>query len=487
MSLRRVRLVALAAAVIVLSSGCGSAVVGRAVPGEITQPQPEPRPIEVPEGFDETPEVRIQPGKPGGTFRVADYEPTTLEPGLALSGSELLIASNVFTTLTRVTPEYEVEPGAAQAWESDKECREWTFKLKSGGTFHNGEPVTAESFSRGWTKAVKGAGAGYLFEAVRGFPEVGSGVKAVDDQTLRVRLSRADCDFPVRVAHPVFSPLPKAKDDPNKPIGNGPFAVESATEGEKVVLARWDDYRIGDKAYLDTVELMPVDDPEVAMNGAGEEFDWARASGTRLRQARDEHAPEGNWIAEEVPGYTGLVPMVKTKPFARPAARKAISYAIDRDKLAEVLLDGSVPPATGLISPSFEDAYQEGTCEPCRYDPGKAKQLAKQGKLGRSTPITLAIPQRQDTVQWAELIKDQVERALGVSVKVEALPPDEYYKGQGRKGASGLFRGAWLPDVATPDDMLRPLLSADGITAGNNTGRYRNKKVEKLLDQAGAA
>ena len=205
---------------------------------------------------------------------------------------------------------------------------------------------------------------------IRGYPNIRSSVKATDDKTLTVQLSRPDCQFPARAANPVFSPLPEEDAETAKPIGNGPFMVESATLGQNVVLARWDDYAIGDKAYLDKVELLVADTPEVALEGANSgEFDWVRISGPQLREARDEHAPKGNWISREMFGYTGMVPMVKNKPFTSAAARKAISYAIDREKLAEVLYEGSLPPATGLISPTFTDTYRPGGCEPCEYDP----------------------------------------------------------------------------------------------------------------------
>ena len=120
MTRRRVRLTALAAAVVVLSSGCTSVVAGQAVRGNVP-PIPVPvEPIEVPDGFDETPEVKLKDGKPGGTFQVADFAPVTLKPGDVLSGPEMLVAANVFTALTRIGPDLKTEPGAAESWESGK-------------------------------------------------------------------------------------------------------------------------------------------------------------------------------------------------------------------------------------------------------------------------------------------------------------------------------------------------------------------------------
>lgn len=480
----RLRLTALAVAVAVAgTSACSASVEGTAVAApELTATSSAPPPVEVPDGFDETADVELQPGKPGGTFRVADYEPATVDPAEAVTGSDILVTSNVFTPLTLVGPDLKVGPGAAESWESDSKCTKWTFKLKAGGTFHNGEPVTAQSFVDGFERGAKGAGAGYQMEGIKGYPKVGKGVQAVDDQTLTVALSKPDCEFPVRAAHPVFAPSPKERGPKTKPIGNGPFKITDHATGQNLTLARFDEYSIGDKPYLDEVQIVVVSAPMQATSGFKASSDWVRASGAQLRSLRDQHAPTGNWIAKTTPGYSGLVPMLDGKPLKKADARKAISMAIDREQLAETAFDGSVPPATGLISEPFGDAHQPDACKACEFDPAKAKQLAKKGGLGKK--LTLAFQSRPETKMWAEAIAAQLEKNLGITVKLQALPPDEFYEKQRKRGASGLWRGAWLPDVATADDMLRPLLSTPAIKNGTNVGGYSSKAFDKLLDAA---
>ena len=122
-----------------------------------------------------------------------------------------------------------------------------------------------------------------------------------------------------------------------------------------------------------------------------------------------------------------------------------------------------------------------------RVRPGRAKQFARQAKLTRGTTITLSFPERPETREWAEAIKGQIERTLDVKVKTEGFEAAKYYKRQSGKSARGLYRSAWLPDVPSAEDMLRPLLTSEGIASGNNSGRYVNKRVDKLLDQAAAA
>lgn len=497
--LRRAVMPAAALLAVVLTAGCTTRVDGAAVaaPDLSTPPTTPSKPETVPEGFDETPEVSLEPGEPGGTLRVAAYEPVAIHPADAVSGSDVLVAGNLFTGLTVVGPDAEVAPGVAESWESGSDCTKWTFKLKPGTKFHNGEAVTAKSFVDAWPLAAKGAGLGYQLDQIKGYPKLtgsGSGLEAVDDNTLSVTLRKADCEFPVRTAHPAFAPLPKAglksKAFKREPIGNGPFRMDGPwSSGRDIKLTRFDDYGAGEKAYLDSVVISTVGSPEEAITGfEGGQYDWARVSGPSLRSARDRLAPEGKWISKNVYGYSGLVPMVRQTPLKTAAARKAISMALDRQQLSEAGTGGALPPAKALVSSEFGDAHSAAACGgACVFDPTRAAALAKSGGLRKGTAITLSFPEGSESARWMEAAAEQLEDNLGLRVKLRPMPMPAYRDAETARNAGGLFRGGWLPDVATPGDMLRPLLATGSIRTGSNIGRYSSKKVDKLLDQAARA
>lgn len=473
-----------------LLAGCTTTVEGAAVPPPQVSTTSSAPPVSVPEGLDETPDVPLEPGKPGGTLRVAGFEPAVIDPASAVSGMETLVAGNLFTGLTVIGPDGKLAPGVAEKWESDTGCTKWTFTLKKGTKFHNGEAVTAKSFIDGWTQAARGTGLGYQLDGVRGYPKISGGVQAVDDATLSVQLRRADCEFAVRTAHPALSPLPeaaKSKSFPKAPIGNGPFKMDGKwTAGQEIKLVRFDDYTVGDKAYLDSVVISFVGAPEEALSGfeAGI-YDWVEVSGPEARSARDRLAPDGKWISKQVLGYSGLVPMVRQRPLNTAAARKAISMAIDRDKLAESVLAGAVAPADALISSEFGAAHSDDACgEACDFDKAEAARLARSGGLKRGTALTLTYPEGSESARWMEAVAEELENNLGLKVKLRPMPIDKYHDSETARTASGLYRGGWLPDVATPSDMLRPLLATASIKTGSNIGRYSSKEVDKLLDRA---
>ena len=103
-------------------------------------------------GWEETPVPEIKEGKVGGTFRLAITEPTAIDPYNAQESEGILVTKYLFTGLTTLDPDGKSEPGVAEKWETNDDCTEWTFHLKSGTKFHNGEEVTSQSFKTGWER-----------------------------------------------------------------------------------------------------------------------------------------------------------------------------------------------------------------------------------------------------------------------------------------------------------------------------------------------
>jgi len=486
-SLRRT---ALACAVIVVStSACTTRVEGAAVPApDLTPPTSspsQPDPVNVPEGFDETPEVQLEPGKPGGTFRVADYEPSTIDPAEAVTGSDVLVTGNLFTGLTVAGPDMKVGPGAAESWEADEDCTTWTFNLKPGGKFHNGEAVTAKSFVAGWKRGAAGSGAGYQMEGVKGYPKVEQGLKTPDDQTLTVALSKPDCEFPVRVAHPVFSPQPKAKFAKRAPVGNGPF------QAGRLVAAGRRTHPGPLRRVRHRRQALPGQGrhradrrpgrrrrgvPEHVRLGPGHGLAAACGAGPARAQGELDLAQRAGLHR---PGADGRHPAAEVRrrpqgavPGHRP--RAAVGDRLRRQPAtghrAGVLGVRRRPPARRLLG------------VPVR--PGEGRAAGQGGRPEQAHQAHARVPAAARDADLGQAIREQLEKNLGITVQLQPLPPDKFYERQGKTNARGLYRGAWLPDVATPDDMLRPLLTTRGIANGTNPGRYSNKQFDKLLDRA---
>ncbi|MDV3220210.1 ABC transporter substrate-binding protein [Intrasporangium sp.] len=463
-------------------------------------------------GWPETAEISLVPGKPGGTFRLGIVEPTAIDPYNAQESEGILVTQYLFSSLVKFEPDGTVAPAVAEKWESDASCATWTFTLKKGTTFHNGEEVTSESFKRGWERVAAKTAASdvaYHLAPIKGFTEMNggkadslSGVDATDPGVLKVSLAEPDCEFYLRTGHTVFSPVPSVagaadnKQFNEQPIGNGPFMMDGPWQHDVgIKLKRFENYTVGPKAYLDAVEI------SITANGNQDEydgfnngsFDWARIPVPLLPQARAANESKGNWIRKNTNGMNFLLPMVTQKPLDSADARKAISMAIDRDAIIKGIFGGSQTAATSFVPPVFKDAFQEGVCTACTFDLAKAKELAAKAGLVPGTELKFQINTGGGHEEWSAAVKQQLEKNLGLKVDFSAVEFRDMLENQQQPGASGIFRLAWGADYPTPGNFLGPLLSTASIGApadkpviGDNRGRYSNKAFDDLLAKAQA-
>jgi len=462
-------------------------------------------------GWEETPDIEIQEGKQGGTFRLGITEPTAIDPYNAQESEGILVSQQLFTGLIKVDPDGEPLPGVADKWENNEDCTEWTFDLKTGTKFHNGEEVNAEAFKRGWERVAAKKSASevaYHLAGIEGFDQMQagtakalSGVDASDPAKLVVKLTEPNCEFFLRTNHPVYSPVPTTAGDPatntafvESPIGNGPFMMDGKWEHDRgIKLKRFDDYGAGDPAYLDTVEIT------ITANGNQDEyagfengtFDWARMPVPVLSQARSTYLDQDKWITRNTNGMNYLLVMVTKKPTDSVEARKAISMAINRDEIINSIFQGSQTPATSFVPPVFEDAFQADVCDACEFNLDEAKKLAEEAGLTEGTALTMQFNVDAGHDEWMAAVKDQLETNLGLKISMTSVPFPDLLDNERQPDAAGLYRSAWGADYPTPENFLTPLLSTTAIGAGptepatgDNKGRYSNTKFDDLLAEA---
>jgi oligopeptide transport system substrate-binding protein len=243
--------------------------------------------------------VDARVGKPGGTFRLAIVEPTAIDPYNAQESEGLLVTKNIFDTLTTVSPDGKIQKQLAQTYNRDATCTTWTFNLKPNQKFSNGEAVDAESIKRGMTRAALGAvsDVGYHMSNVKGYDALQNskatdptkvnftGVTATGD-VLKVSLTKPDCEFDLKTAQPVFSPVPVEAGAASNtkyndlPIGNGPFKMAGPWQHNKsITLVANDAYTDGPKPMLSKVELTIQDGSDSSFEYKGfknGDFDYAR-------------------------------------------------------------------------------------------------------------------------------------------------------------------------------------------------------------------
>lgn len=453
-------------------------------------------------------------GKSGGTFKLGITEPVSIDPDNAQESEGTLVTDNLFTGLYEPTADGQVKPELATSREVSKDGKTWTFKIKPGTKFTNGEPVNAESFIRGWNRVVQQATASdvaYHMAGIQGFSDVQSGkaqemsgLSAPDANTLQVKLSTPDFEFYIKTSHTVFSPVPKvAGAGKNKtyneaPIGNGPFKMQGTWQHNKsITLVRNDDYGLT-KAHLDKVQIDILNSANgVTLEYQGfqsGQYDWARMPTPQLPAAKAKYEPQGEWLDQDTNGMNYLLPITDNGPMKNAKAREAISYAIDRDAIIKGVFQGMQTKSTTILPPVFKDVYQKDLCTSCvKQDKAKAKQLAAAGGLKPGTTVELAYNTGAGHEEWIQAVAQQLKDVLGIKVKSVGKPFAQLLSDQQKPKATGLYRYSWGADYPTPDNYLFPLLDSQSINkdksgqvTGDNRSRYSNPEFDKLLDKARA-
>jgi oligopeptide transport system substrate-binding protein len=379
--------------------------------------------------------------------------------------------------------------------------------------------VTADDFVRTFARIADGTASppsflAYLLEPIEGAAAAAeggelTGVEATGPSTLEIRLSSPMPGFLRTLANPSLVPLPPAADeDPEafaqQPIGNGPFAMAGPREPDAFLrLSRFADHHA--PARLDEVLLQVyADDPsreqqwEDFVDG---QLQVADVPPGQLEDARETYGASrdgysGPGVLDGITSTVYLYGFDTTRPpFDDPRVRRAISLAIDRDALAEDVMQGTRVAATAIVPPSIPGS-QAGACEHCRHDPDAALEEFDAARADLAEPEegqdAIALESLQLThnrgrthTAIAEAMASDLEDALGIEVVLRAQDLQPFVQGV-RRGEASLFRLGWETGEPDPGAYLYPLFHSSQVGLDNLT-RYSDPEVDELLDEARAA
>ncbi|WP_267243222.1 peptide ABC transporter substrate-binding protein [Streptomyces sp. PR69] len=418
----------------------------------------------------------------------------------------------IFRGLKRYNPETgAAEDMLAESIETD-DSTNFTITLKDGWTFSNGEAVTAQSFVDAWNYGANlenNQRNAFFFSDIAGYddvhPEEGqptaetmSGLKAVDDKTFTVQLSEQFSTWPDTLGYAAFAPLPRAFFDDHdawlaKPVGNGPYTVESYQRGARMSLRRWDGYPGEDKAQNGGIDLNVYTDNTTAYTdltaGNLDLVDDIPAS-----QLANVQADLGDRYINTPAGIIQTLAF----PFYDPAwntadgdkVRKGISRAINREQITETIFQNTRTPAKDWTSPVLgeEGGYRDDLCgEFCEYDPDAAKSLIEEG--GGLPGGRMTISYNADTgshKEWVDAVCNSINNALGNERACVGNPIGTFadFRNQiTQSRMSGPFRAGWQMDYPLIQNFLEPLYYTN---ASSNDGKWSNERFDELVDQANA-
>jgi len=350
---------------------------------------------------------------------------TTWDPIKSFS-TEALYLANFYEPLLRVNPPdaaERFEPVLAESWDSSADGLTWTFKLRPGVTFHDGEPLTADAVKMSIDAAKERAGASFIWAPL-------DSIEVVDDLTVQFNLSyAAPLDLIASSLYGAWIVSPKALEaaaaddtyfEQGIEAGTGPYMLESYTPDQEVLMTRFDDYWGGwQDGQFDKVLVMIV--PEAVQQQQmleGGEVDLA------LRIPEENYASfadkPGYTLVSE-PSYFNYVGFLNTlrPPLDNKLVRQAIAYAIPYQDIIDVATFGQATQARGPV-PAGIWPYSENVMQ-YSQDLEKAKALLAESGVtdGFDLRLTYAA-ENQIEERFAPLIKDALAE-IGINVTIEPI------------------------------------------------------------------
>ncbi len=470
---------------------------------EDPEPPDVPAPIEEPEEGQEGQEAEDEP-RAGGTLRVGlTIDPVSIDPRFVTDQTGERIVTALFDPLVRLDERSNVLPAAAEDWEILDDGRRFRFTLREA-TFHDGTPVTAEDFKRSFDRIVDGAAEppsflAYLLAPVDGAEQAQrdggelEGVQVEDERTLVIELVEPQPTFLLTLAHPSLAPLPPVADEDleafaAQPIGNGPFAMlEPREPGAFLRLSRFEDHHA--PALLDEVILQVYNDEE-----RDEQWDDLVDGLVHVSEVLpDRHDEAEEIFGRSTDGYrgpgllTGISSTVylygfetSREPFDDPMVRRAISMAIDRDTLADEVMQGTRVAADSLVPPSIPGG-QVAACDHCLHDPEGARALLEEAGVELET-LTLTHTRGRTHAAIAESMAGDIEDALGIDVELQAEDLRPFVLAV-RRGEVPFFWLGWEASEPEPGAYLYPLFHSSQVGL-DNLSRFEDEDIDRLLDEA---
>ncbi|WNI17522.1 peptide ABC transporter substrate-binding protein [Actinacidiphila sp. ITFR-21] len=450
----------------------------------------------------------------GGIVRASWGDPqNALEPANTTEVQGGKVLDMVFRGLKKYNPKTAKADNMIADSITSTDSQNFDIKLKSGWTFSNGEPVTADSFVNAWNydALLKNAQLNAsFFSYIDGYakvhPDTGakstattlSGLHKVSDLEFKVKLNQKFSLWPDTLGYSAFYPLPKAFFDNHaawlrKPIGNGPYAISSYTKGSLMSLRKWNGYKGPDPAQNNGVDLRVYTDNNTAYTDL-QAGNLDLVDDIPAAQLKNVKSDLGSRYINEPAGIIQTIafPLYNARWSSANSAkvRQGLSMAINRKQITDRIFQQTRTPASDWTSPVLGSAggFKAGLCgTECTYDPAKAKQLIQQG--GGLPGGRITIGYNADTgshKEWVDAVCNSINNVLGDNKACVGSPTGTFADFRNKitdKKLNNPFRSGWQMDYPLIQDFLQPLYFTD---ASSNDTHYSNPDFDRLVNQANA-
>ena len=453
--------------------------------------------------------------------------PETLDPALnsAVDGGNTIIT--VFETLLIINENNETVPGQAESWTTSEDGLTWTFTMRDGLKWSDGSELNAKDFEYSFKRmADPDTAAPYAetclgmidgFEEAAGFPDADGNptvepnldalnVKASDDgKTLTIVLGYPCSYFDKIAAFAAMSPVQKATVEangdawctsPDTYVCNGPYMITEWTPSERIVLTKNPNYVGGwdnSKIVSDSITLLLLEDSSAsfAAYNSGEAVlikDVPTDEIPSLTKAEDG----GDFYVDTILGTYYVSLNLKRDAFKDAKVRKALSLAIDRDYVANTIMQGTYSTADSIVGPGIvdENGYFHDNGNAPYISADYEANLAEAKKLlaeagypnGEGYPT---IEYSCNDVGYHVPLAEYLQQAwgdLGITLTISKMEWSSFTAAR-RAGEYDVARNGWVMDYNDPSNMLDLFCSGNG----NNDGKYSNPEFDAAIEASRVA
>ena len=399
----------------------------------------------------------------------------SLDPHKTVKAGTREVMFNVFEGLMKPTPNGDLTPAIAESYEVSEDRMTYTFHLREGARFHNGETVTAEDVVYSIQRCAAATETGIV--QVEAFSVIQS-IETPDDRTVAITISEPSNEF---ISYMTTAVLPTGYDKQDTyPIGTGPFKFVSRTAQDSVVLEKFDGYW-GTPAQLDKVTLKIMENADSLMMSlqSGAIDLCAHLTSTQVAQLKESFN-----VAE---GTMNLVQALylnnAEKPFDDVRVRQAISYAVDKQEIIDLAFDGYGSPIGSSMYPAFGKYFDDSLTNYYTRDVEKAKSLLAEAGYPDGFDMTITVPSNyKPHMDTAEVLVQQLAQ-IGVNAAIEPIEWESW--------VSDVYAGRQFQSTVVGVDAsnmtARALLERFNSQAGNNFINYSDSDYDALFAQAQAS
>ena len=385
---------------------------------------------------------------------------SNLDPQLAKTAGIREVLFNIFEGLVKASPDGSVIPAVASDYKLSADSKTYTFTLREGVTFHNGDPVTVEDVVYSLERC---AGSENDEKPLVSAFSIVSKIEALDGGHVAVTLSEPSLEFINALTSPII-PKDSGPTITETMIGTGPFQFVSYAPQDSLVMEKYDGYW-GEAASLDKVTFKIVPDVNAMVIGLkGGTLDMViHLPNTLEKEVKDDFTVHQDTMKLVQALYINNA----VEPFDNELVRQAMYYAIDVDGIIDFVCKGAGVATGTSMYPAQEKYFMPELAERYPHDVEKAKELLAQAGYPDGFEMTITAPSNYaQHVDTAQIIAEQL-KAVNITANIEQVEWE-----------------TWVTDIYRGRNYQTTVcgISADDMTAREMLVRYMSDNQKNFIN-----